>query len=126
MQTVFITLLTIAILLLIFSFFKKDHVKKLQEELEELTLTHMQDVYQLKRKVKILEEELLIQDGSTGGFISQSMNKAQPINEILKVQVLSLYQQGRSLEQITKQSTLPMETVRKIIEENGTRGLHNE
>ncbi|CAH0347002.1 hypothetical protein [Bacillus sp. CECT 9360] len=120
MNAIFIILLSIAIVLLILSFFKKDHVKKLQEELEELTLTHMQDVYQLKKKIKILEEELLIQDSPGPSMrASHSINKP---NEILKVQVVSLYQQGLSLEQITKQSTLPMETVQKIIEENGSRG----
>lgn len=123
MNVIFIILLSIAIVLLILSFFKKDNVKKLQEELEDLTLTHMQDIYQLKRKIKILEEELLIQDSSGQGLqTSYSINKSQPINEILKVQVVSLYQQGLSLEQITKQSTLPMDTVRKIIEENRSKG----
>ncbi|RFU61888.1 hypothetical protein [Bacillus sp. V59.32b] len=123
MNAIFIILLSIAIVLLILSFFKKDPVKKLQEELEELTLTHMQDVYQLKKKIKILEEELLIQDNPGPGMrTSHSINKPQPINEILKVQVVSLYQQGLSLEQITKQSTLPMETVRKIIKENESKG----
>lgn len=132
MDAIFIILLAIAILLLIFSFFKRDNVKRFEEELEELALTHMQDIYQLKRKIKILEEELLIQEGPSEDLktpISVPPNVAKqppPINEILKVQVLSLYQQGLSLEQITKQSTLSMETVRKIIEEAGARGLYNE
>lgn len=131
MDAIFIILLAIAILLLIFSFFKRDNVKKLEEELEELALTHMQDIYQLKRKIKILEEELLIQEGpdeslKTPISVQPNIVKQPPINEILKVQVLSLYQQGLSIEQITKQSTLSMETVHKIIEENGVRGLRNE
>ncbi|MDQ0218307.1 hypothetical protein ELQ35_12560 [Peribacillus cavernae] len=131
MDIVFISLLTVAILLLIFSFFKKDNVKKLEEELEELTLSHMQDIYQLKRKVKVLEEELLIGESSGQTLVPpqsvRSVVKNQPqINEILKVQVLSLYQQGLSLEQIAKQSTLAVETVRNIIEKSRSIGLHNE
>ncbi|RFU65710.1 hypothetical protein [Peribacillus glennii] len=131
METIFIILLAAAILLLIFSFFKRDNVRKLQEELEELTLTHMQDIYHLKRKIRILEEELLIQEDPAGGLkqpliSKESLAKQQPINEILKAQVLSLYQQGLSLEQITKQSTLSIEAVRSILEENRTRGLHDE
>ncbi|PLT34703.1 hypothetical protein [Bacillus sp. V5-8f] len=131
METIFIILLAGAILLLIYSFFKRDNVKKIQEDLEELTLTHMQDIYQLKRKIKILEEELLIQEDTAGRLKpliagKESPMRQQPINEILKAQVLSLYQQGLSLEQITKQSTLSMEAVRSVIEESHTRGLHDE
>ena len=42
---------------------------KLEEELEQVTLTHMQDIYQLKKKVGILEEELMIQDQPKSLFI---------------------------------------------------------
>jgi hypothetical protein len=120
MNAVYIGLLTIAILLLIYSFFKKDPVHRLEKELEELTLTHMQDMYNVKRKIKILEEELFIQDSA------EAVAKQPHVNEILKAQVLSLFQQGLSLDQISKQSTLPMETVRKIIEDNGSRGVRYE
>ena len=62
MEIVIISLFSLAIILLIISLFKKDKIAKLEEELEQVTLTHMQDIYQLKKKVNILEEELLIQD----------------------------------------------------------------
>ncbi|MDM5313345.1 hypothetical protein [Peribacillus frigoritolerans] len=57
METLIVLLFSLAIVLLIISFFGKDKVAKLEEDLEQMTLTYMQDIYQLKKKVKILEEE---------------------------------------------------------------------
>jgi len=121
MNTLLISLLSLAILLFIAAFFKKDRVSKLEEDLEQLTLTHMQDIYLLKKKIKILEEEFLSEDLPVSPFLSEkqkSKNQQAPINEILKNQVLSLYQQGLSLNQISTQSTLPTETITDIIEES--------
>jgi hypothetical protein len=122
MEIVIIALISLAIILLIISFFKKDKVAKLEEELEQITLTHMQDIYQLKKKVSILEEEFLIQDQPRRYFSPSShpvMQSTRPvaINEILKNQVLALHRQGRTLEQIENQSTLSKEQIMDIINE---------
>ncbi|MCY9140293.1 hypothetical protein [Peribacillus frigoritolerans] len=61
METLIVLLFSLAIVLLIISFFGKDKVAKLEEDLEQMTLTYMQDIYQLKKKVKILKEEFVIQ-----------------------------------------------------------------
>jgi hypothetical protein len=62
MEYVIIGLFSFAILLLFLSFFKRDKIKDLEEQVEQLSLTIMQDNYQLKKRVKILEEELLFHD----------------------------------------------------------------
>ena len=62
MEMIMLSLILFAIILLIISFFKKDKMAKIEEELEQVTLTHMQDIYTLKKKVSILEEEFMIQD----------------------------------------------------------------
>ena len=62
MEYMIIGLLAIAILLLLLSFFKRDKVNDLEEQLEQLSLMTIQEHYQLKKRIKILEEELLIQD----------------------------------------------------------------
>lgn len=54
-----ITIVAIGVVLLIASFFMKDKIEDLESEIEHLTITTSQDVYQLKKKVKTLEEELL-------------------------------------------------------------------
>lgn len=131
MEIVMLSLFLLAIILLVISLFKKDRVAKLEEELEQVTLTHMQDIYQLKKKVSILEEEFLIQDQpshypspSTQTFTSGNQRVA--INEIIKNQVLALHRQGCSLEQIEKQSTLTKDQIIDVIKEQGLRGGKHE
>ena len=48
------------------------------------------------------------------------------INEILKSQVLALYRQGRTLDQIEKQSTLTKEQIMDVITEQRLRGVEHE
>lgn len=130
MQTLIILLFSLAIILLIISFFKRDKVAKLEEDLEQMTITYMQDIYQLKKKVKILEEEFVIQDGPIHTDAAQyktiSPNEREPIHKILKSQVLALYSQGLSLEQIAKQSSLTKEQTLSVIEEHRLRGNEDE
>jgi hypothetical protein len=125
METLIVLLFSLAIVLLIISFFGKDKVAKLEEDLEQMTLTYMQDIYQLKKKVKILEEEFVIQDDPVPSVKDQSTvtsNDIEPIHEILKSQVLSLYSQGLTLDQIARQSSLTKEQTLSVIEQQRLRG----
>ncbi|MFJ7510002.1 hypothetical protein ACIQW7_11135 [Peribacillus simplex] len=125
METLIILFFSLAIVLLIISFFGKDKVTKLEEDLEQMTLTYMQDIYQLKKKVKILEEEFVIQDDPVPPVKNKSTvnsNDIEPIHEILKSQVLSLYSQGLSLDQIARQSSLTKEQTISVIEQQRLRG----
>jgi hypothetical protein len=125
METIIVLLFSLAIVLLIISFFGKDKVAKLEEDLEQMTLTYMQDIYQLKKKVKILEEEFVIQDDpvpSVKDQLTVTSNDIEPIHEILKSQVLSLYSQGLTLDQIARQSSLTKEQTISVIEQQRLRG----
>lgn len=118
-------LFSLAIVLLIISFFGKDKVAKLEEDIELMTLTYMQDIHQLKKKVKILEKEFVIQDDIVPPIKDKSTansNDIEPIHEILKSQVLSLYSQGLSLKQIARQSSLTKEQTISVIEQQRVRG----
>lgn len=59
MEALIILLFSLATVILMISFFKQDKIAKLEEDLEQMTLTYMQDIYQLKKKVKILRRNLL-------------------------------------------------------------------
>ena len=131
MEIVMLSLFLLAIFLLVFSLFKKDKAAKLEEELEQITLTHMQDIYQLKKKVSILEEEFMIQDqprhfSSPSKQTITQIKKPVAINEIIKNQVLALYRQGCSLDQIEKQSTLSKDQIMEVINEQRLRGDEHE
>ncbi|WP_284140407.1 MULTISPECIES: hypothetical protein [unclassified Virgibacillus] len=55
----------VAIVLFVYSFFMKDKFDELENQIEQLSIATMQDTYQMKKKIKILEEELLGDDISS-------------------------------------------------------------
>lgn len=127
MEIFIIVLFAIGILLLVLSFFKDDRVSALERNIEELSIQHVQDVYQLKQKIRVLEEELLIQDSSdyitANKGSSTSDERPVKVNEILKSQVLSLYQQGLSIDEISQRSTLSHEEIMIVLQNNQLKGL---
>jgi len=68
MITVFITLIIVSIVLFVISFFMNDKFSELEGQLEQFSISTMQDTYQIKKKIKILEEELLTEDLSESRF----------------------------------------------------------
>ncbi|GEN87380.1 hypothetical protein [Oceanobacillus sojae] len=57
-----LAVVVIGIVLFILSFFINDRLEEVESQLEQLSITTMQDTYQLKKKVSVLEEELLPQN----------------------------------------------------------------
>ncbi|MFC5463133.1 hypothetical protein [Lederbergia graminis] len=110
MDTIIIILLAASIILFIISFLQPDKVKSLEKEVEQLNMTILQEQYLVKKRLKVLEEELLMEQGVD--IISR--NSLEP-NEILKNLVIALHKQGKNVHQISKQSSLPLETVKTII-----------
>lgn len=100
---------------LLLSFFLKDRSRQLEKEVEELSMQFLQETYQLKKKIKILEEELLIGPPATSLRETAAAESVTGINEILKNQVIALYYQGTKLEDISKQSSLSLSQVRHIL-----------
>lgn len=103
-------LLAASLLLFILSFFMKSRLKTMEQQLEEISLQFLQENYQVKKKLKVLEEELLM-----GDPYSEEKNSRQKVNEIIRNQVISLYFQGKSMDQIAKQSSLSLSQVKQIL-----------
>ncbi|GLO66581.1 MULTISPECIES: hypothetical protein [Oceanobacillus] len=57
-----IAIIVVAIVLFILSYFMNDRIEEVESQLEQMSITTMQDTYQLKKKIKVLEEELLPSD----------------------------------------------------------------
>ncbi|GIN73575.1 hypothetical protein J14TS2_40500 [Bacillus sp. J14TS2] len=112
MHTLVIILLSLAVLLFLISLFQPDRTKALEKELEQVSMKLLQENYLLKKRVKVLEEELLASDFQESFATKEPINKP---NEILKNQVIALYRQGLSIGQISKQSSLPINHVQQII-----------
>lgn len=118
MGIIIILLLGFSLLLFLVSFFQKDPYKELKEEVDQLTLQHVQELYQMKQRLRILEEELLVSDDHFTNFTKTS----NEIHEIIKNQVLALAQQGKPIEQIASQSSLAIDDVYRILKEYSDSG----
>lgn len=125
-----IILMAIGIICIILSFFFKDSSKKVEKELEDLSISIYQETNSLKRRVKLIEEELLLDSNlnvplSNGAknkkvsYSKDSKNDLKGINEILIQQVIELNKQGYSLADIKKLSSLNEAQILLILQQNG-------
>lgn len=130
-----IILMIIGIICIIISFFLKDTSKKVEKDLEDLSLSIYQETNALKRRLKIVEEELLLEPNfqvASPKKTNSTMNMAKsvtstrieqapkkPVNEILVRQVIELNKQGYSISEISKMSTLSEEQIQVILKNNG-------
>ncbi|HWL22908.1 MAG TPA: hypothetical protein VNR38_04035 [Ureibacillus sp.] len=131
-----IILMIIGILCMILSFFLKDSTKKIENDVEELSISIYQETNAIKRRLKVVEEELLLdpsfqvkspsthtsfnntlknEQTSSNQSMQNVQKKKKPINEILVRQVIELNKQGYSLSEIRKLSTLSEEQILDIL-----------
>ncbi|TFB23800.1 hypothetical protein E3U55_03020 [Filobacillus milosensis] len=121
MLYIIVTLLSVGIVLLISSFFMSNRFDELENQIEQLSISTLQDSYVLKNKVKVLEEELLT-DSIDLSNIRQTM-KTQQTNGSKSVDkepaivknVKSLYEHGYSMKQIEDQTGLRQEDIKVIV-----------
>lgn len=126
---VLITLLIISILLFIVSIFLKDPYKSLREELDQLSMQQIQEMYVIKKKLKVLEEELLLDEEAMPQMMNSLKTQApiaktekKEIHDIIKNQVIVLSKQGLSTDQIARQSSLTADEVQSILREMNLQG----
>lgn len=108
-----IVLLALSVVLFLISFFRQDHAHLVEQELEDLSLKFFQETYQIKKRLQTLEEEFMAPGADP--LLPDSACERMPVNEIVKNQVLALFRQGLSFEQIARQSALPVNEVKRII-----------
>ena len=138
----------IGVVLIILSFFMKDSSKKIEKDLEELSISIYQETNGIKRRLKIVEEELLLEPNfkvqapktqanpspmatfqQVAGQIKTAQANTQPmqqvatstkpVHSILISQVIELNKQGLSIEEISKRSTLTPEQIQGILSNGG-------
>lgn len=134
-----IILIIIGILCMIISFFIKDTSKKIEKDVEELSISIYQETNALKRRLKVVEEELLLDpsfqvtspsnskqmlDRKTNDPListvkNNSVKKTKPVNEILVRQVIELNKQGYPISEISKLSTLSEVQILEILNSHG-------
>lgn len=110
------------------SFFIGNQPKKLENEVEELSLQFYQETNQLKHRIKAVEEELMMDSP----LLKTKTIKQDPhprhektninnIHQILISQVLALHQQGYTVPEISQRSSLTQEQVHAVITSRGGR-----
>ncbi|MFT8362124.1 MAG: hypothetical protein ABF586_02205 [Sporolactobacillus sp.] len=62
MGFVILILLIVGLVALILSYTKQDSIKQVESQLEENSITMMQELYKVKKKIRVLEEEMMIGD----------------------------------------------------------------
>ncbi|SET62734.1 hypothetical protein SAMN05421676_106118 [Salinibacillus kushneri] len=109
-----ITLAIVGLVLFILSFFTHDKIKDLEDQIEDVSITSLQESYRLKNKMKVLEEELL-----TDPAFTENMDMPSPSSEenqpAIYDQIKKLYDVGFSIDQIANSTDLKVHDVRAII-----------
>ncbi|WP_236693921.1 hypothetical protein [Sporosarcina globispora] len=126
MELIMLSLLILSLGLFILSVFLKDPYKELREEMDQMSMQQIQEMYHIKKKLKVLEEELLVSDESflqrAPAEPSSHSAEKREVHEIIKNQVMLLSWQGLSDEQIARQSSLSPDEVKAIQTEMKFRG----
>ncbi|ENH97474.1 hypothetical protein J416_05668 [Gracilibacillus halophilus YIM-C55.5] len=110
--SVIITIVVIGIILWILSFFMQDKFRQIEDEFEQFTISSLQESYQLKKKIKVLEEELLVNEKTEEETMKMNQNETPIMREIR-----ALYQQGLDANKIAQQMNLNEYDVKSMIKQ---------
>ncbi|MGM8214117.1 hypothetical protein ACLIA0_00930 [Bacillaceae bacterium W0354] len=116
-----ITLLVIGIILFIISFFINNRFDELEQQIEQLSISTLQDRYILKNKIKVLEEELLTDDIHFQSTIqtndqndnSEYTSKKREPSIVTRIQ--DLYSSGHTVEEIEQKVGISKTDILTII-----------
>lgn len=106
---VIITLFVTAIVLFVISFFVNDKFSELESEFEQFSISMMQENYRVKKKIEILEEELL-----SGRIEDDSLNNIGNEPRVIS-KVHELYDKGYSIVDIAHQTNLTNYDIQTIL-----------
>lgn len=119
-----ISLLIISLILFCLSFFMKDRFKDIEEQIEQISLSTIQETYQIKKKIKILEEEIMPEDLSMDFFkteqkvnTQEKSNYQSGTNTPMLNQIQKLRNQGYSSEEIALETSLSEHDVRSLMKQ---------
>lgn len=113
-----IILITIGIVIVIISFFIENTARSYSDDLERVSISLHQETNGLKKRLKAVEEELMIGIGRIPKNEQQAPKK-KPVHEIIVNQILSLHTQGFSIEAIAKRSSLTATEVSAVLRSKG-------
>lgn len=117
MHVIILILLIIGIIALIASFFVGRSSKGLEEEIEQVSISLHQEVSNIKRRLKAVEEELMV--GIVPPVQRSTTAPKKPVHQIIVSQILALHSQGFSLAEIAKRASLSTDEVADVLRSKG-------
>lgn len=121
-----VALLAIALILLIASFYAKDDTK-FEETIEELRIQHSEDLLALKNRVAEIETTLedpssyVFENNYQGEFPeaveAEETIELGEISDLTKEEVIRLYSQGYTMQEIATDVALNVKTVQLIVDD---------
>ncbi|SDI95304.1 hypothetical protein [Salimicrobium halophilum] len=112
-ETVLLSVGAVALLLFIVSFFTTNSFKKLEDEIEQTQLQSMQEMYTLKKKVRILEEELLHTSAPEPSSVAPSL-----IDRVTQLQ-----KEGHSVREISELTQVNEHDIYALLHQNSSKGV---
>ena len=111
-------LLIIGVLAVIASFFVGSKSRAMDDELENVSVSLHQETSNLKKRVRLLEEELMVASPSLD---SDSAAPKKTIHAIILNQITSLHSQGYTIPEIAKRASLSEKEVTDVLHSKGVR-----
>ena len=119
-----IVFIVIGVFLLFLSLFHPPTNKKLDERVEQISISLHKDTNDLKQRVKKIEEELFI-SSQPPQFVQQAKKQQQrtqqPVHAIIINQILALYKQGYDTTEIAKRASLSEAEVIQVLVSEGVK-----
>ncbi|AXH99007.1 hypothetical protein DV702_04225 [Sporosarcina sp. PTS2304] len=110
-------LLIIGVVAVVASFFVGSNTRVLEDELEKVSISLHQETSNLKKRVRVLEEELMIAAPAQESFEAPK----KPVHAIIVNQITSLHKQGYTVLEISQRSSLAEEEVIAVLRSKGVR-----
>jgi hypothetical protein len=115
-------LLIIGLISIVASFFIGNFSNKYADELEKVSISLHEETNSLKKRIRVVEEELMIGTHPMPSANKRKMTtqpKAKPVHDIIISQIVSLHSQGYSINEIAKRSSLSNQDVTSVLQSKG-------
>ncbi|WP_247104993.1 hypothetical protein [Halalkalibacter sp. APA_J-10(15)] len=90
---------------------KKDRTVELEQQIEELSIRHMQELYKLKKRVDELESQTRLNEQQSA-FVQKAKSSSQ--QQLLR-EVIGLFNQELELESIAEETGLTVIEVERLL-----------
>ncbi|WP_301107395.1 hypothetical protein [Sporosarcina sp.] len=113
-----IILLIVGIVALIASFFVGSNSRAFEDELEKVSVSLHQETSNLKKRVRVLEEELMVGTPIPNNYTTVPK---KPVHAIIVNQITSLHSQGYTIPEISQRASMPEDEVAAVLRSKGVR-----